>query len=73
MIKLTEKQDALLYSTIHLLIKSVPPRVTVQVLADLMAELLHDSSPDQVNALLAADELNHRIKQRLQALAEDPR
>ncbi|MEO1110116.1 MAG: hypothetical protein AAFX90_19555 [Pseudomonadota bacterium] len=70
MIKVTEKQDVVLYSAVSLLVAAVPTRVTVEVLADLLAEQIHDNSPELVDAVLAADELNHRIKQRLHALAE---
>lgn len=69
MIKITDKQDAILYGTINLIIASLPPRLVRDVLADILAETIHDTAPDVSTALVSADELNFRIRQRLQALA----
>jgi hypothetical protein len=64
-----KKREAVLYAAVAVLVSQDPPRAACHVLADVLADTIHDSAPELTDALLSADELNHRIKQRLRALA----
>ena len=67
--RVTDKQDVVLYAAVNLLTANFAPRAVLEVMADVLAERIHDSSPELVDSMVSADELNHRIKQRLQAMA----
>ncbi|MBO6893411.1 MAG: hypothetical protein JJ866_15820 [Roseibium sp.] len=69
MIKVTDKQDVVVYAAVNLLTAHLPTELVIRVLADVMAEAIHDNAADPENARIAADTLNFRIKQRLQELA----
>ncbi len=71
MITVTDKQETIVYAAVNLLTAQLPNRVVVNVLADVLAEAIHDHEPDPETARAASDVLNFKIKQRLQALAEE--
>ncbi len=71
MITVTDKQETVVYAAVNLLTAHLPNRVVINVLADVLAEAIHDNADDLDVARISADTLNFKIKQRLQALAEE--
>lgn len=71
MITVTDKQETVVYAAVNLLTANLPNKVVINVLTDLLAEAIHDNSDDLDVARISADTLNFKIKQRLQALAEE--
>lgn len=71
MITVTDKQETVVYAAVNLLTANLPNKVVINVLTDLLAEAIHDNADDLDVARISADTLNFKIKQRLQALAEE--
>lgn len=71
MITVTDKQETVVYAAVNLLTAHLPNKVVINVLADVLAEAIHDQEQDPETARVAADVLNFKIKQRLQTLAEE--
>ena len=71
MITVTDKQETVVYAAVNLLTAHLPSKVVINVLADVLAEAIHDNTDDLDVARIKADTLNFKIKQRLQALAEE--
>lgn len=70
MIRITDKQEAAVYTAVNLMTATIPDNVIIKVLSEILAEAIHDKEPDLDTARQAADVLNFRIKQHLQKLAE---
>lgn len=71
MITVTDKQETVVYAAFNLLTANLPNKVVIYVLADVLAEAIHDNTNDLDVARIKADTLNFKIKQRLQTLAEE--